>query len=521
MPRVNAFRSFALLLLLASLSGRGPAGARGDELQRDPPQTPARPQENARPKNSADPPTNTSKWTVPSSTQQDEARAKLKERLRSEFAKARKPDAMSALAEKLLAEIETAEDAPATYALLAEAAALFARAGDLPRAFTTVTSAADKFDGAVLPLKAYAALAVASPTTPKQAGDLHAQLTELATEASLASRYDLAVDVSAALVNALKRPAFKGLRDDAVRNAKQVAAASDAFKAASPSADKLKSDPADPGASLAWGRFLCFYQQNWQAGLPLLAQSQDKTWAPIASRELKPPDKPAELLQLGDDWFKAGDKEKDPLRLLSREKADAAWQLALQSAPADEADAMAQKFDQRLVKLFGSGLAATSGDAAGVMLPRTERFVPAESFTFEFWFSTRSKAGTLISKRHSQGDASVICHIDKEKIGLSVSAGAGEGGTGGGPAISDGRWHHLALVKQESQLTVYVDGQQAARSETAEDLASSSPWKLGTSYNRIPLAARFGGVRISNSARYTESFSPHKVFAKDSTTLFP
>lgn len=512
MVRINAFGAIAWGVLVASILGR--AHVLGEETRPD------RSGATSSPKGKADPAASGDKWRVPSSAQQDAARAKLKERFRSDFSKAKKPEALAALAERLVKELETAEDGPAAYALLSEAGALLARSGDLKLAFETVAARADKFDGAVVPLKAYAALSAAAPTTREQAVALHAMVLELTREAGLAGKSDLATQVSASLVNALKRPAFKGLRDDAVRNSKLVAAASEAFTAASPAAEKLKSDPNDPAASLAWGRFLCFYHEDWQAGLPLLAQSQDKTWAPIAKRELAPPDNPADLLKLGDDWFNAGDKDKDPLRLLSREKADAAWQLALRSGGANT-DAIAKQVDQRFVKLFGSGLAVTGGDAAGVALPRTDRFVPGAEFTAEFWVSTLAKQGTLISKRHVQSDASVLCHIDNGKAGLSVAVGNGEGGSGGGPILADGQWHHLALVKQQTQLTVYVDGQQAVKIDSTEDLASNSPWKLGTSYNRTPLAARFGAVRLSNSARYTGAFVPKKSFAKDSTTLFP
>ena len=48
-----------------------------------------------------------------------------------------------------------------------------------------------------------------------------------------------------------------------------------------------------------------------------------------------------------------------------------------------------------------------------------------------------------------------------------------------------------------------------------------SPWKFGTSHNRTPCSARFGGIRISKSARYENSFTPKKLHAKDKDTLLP
>lgn len=60
-----------------------------------------------------------------------------------------------------------------------------------------------------------------------------------------------------------------------------------------------------------------------------------------------------------------------------------------------------------------------------------------------------------------------------------------------------------------------------SRATEAAALASASPWKFGCSRDRPACAARFGGIRISNSVRYEDNFTPKKSFAKDSSTLFP
>jgi hypothetical protein len=112
-------------------------------------------------------------------------------------------------------------------------------------------------------------------------------------------------------------------------------------------------------------------------------------------------------------------------------------------------------------------------------------------------------------------------HLDGTEANLSVAQGGGEGGSGGGPPLNDGKWHHLAVVKQMDEVVLYVDGEQATKTTLKAALQSRSPWKFGTSNNRAPCAARFGGIRISKVARYQDSFTPKKLHAKDKDTLYP
>src|SRR5207244_3079966 len=91
----------------------------------------------------------------------------------------------------------------------------------------------------------------------------------------------------------------------------------DTYDLAKPAKEKLKISPSDPAANLAWGRFVCFYRRDWQQGLPLLAKGGDKRWAPVAQKELDRPTTADGLLTLGDDWFQAGDHEKEPIRSLA------------------------------------------------------------------------------------------------------------------------------------------------------------------------------------------------------------
>jgi hypothetical protein len=67
---------------------------------------------------------------------------------------------------------------------------------------------------------------------------------------------------------------------------------------------KLQLDPADAAASLIEGKYRCFAQGNWAAGLALLAQSSDSATSDAAKLDLAAAggDRPA-AIAAGDAWF--------------------------------------------------------------------------------------------------------------------------------------------------------------------------------------------------------------------------
>lgn len=361
------------------------------------------------------------------------------------------------------------------------------------------------------------------PKTAEEAITLVKSYVESAEEAIQAEDYDTPVKLMQAAADVLRKPIFKGLRDEVLATRKYYDSLKDAYDLAKPSKEKLKASPNDPAANLAWGRFVCFYRKDWGQGLLFLSKGEDKKWAPVAKKDLDGPTTADGLLSLGDDWFQAGDREREPIRSLALIRADETWQAALKQATGTKLQLaeIEQKVDQRILKLFGNSLVVTNGDAAGVALRGTERFVPQENFTIEFWVSTTAKTGMLLSKRHVDSDVTMLAHVDGGVTNLSLEKNGGGSGSGGGPFIADGHWHHVALVKQGSEITLWVDGQKATRTEAPPIMPSTSPWKFGCSKGKPPCVARFGGIRISNSARYTDGFTPARQHLKDGATLFP
>ncbi|HEY3788936.1 MAG TPA: hypothetical protein VGL71_08780, partial [Urbifossiella sp.] len=113
-------------------------------------------------------------------------------------------------------------------------------------------------------------------------------------------------------------------------------------------AETLKTKPDDPAANLAVGRYLCFFQQEWNAGLPLLARGSDEKLQAAAQRDLKAAGGGTdELLGTADGWYELA------------ASADAAIKPALQirahhwyvAAYPDLSGINKTKYDKRLAEL--------------------------------------------------------------------------------------------------------------------------------------------------------------------------
>ena len=73
--------------------------------------------------------------------------------------------------------------------------------------------------------------------------------------------------------------------------------------------EKLKTDPDDAAASLAVGRWSCFWQGDWEEGLKLLAKGSDAALKSLAAEELAAkPAKADDSVARGDAWWNMAEK---------------------------------------------------------------------------------------------------------------------------------------------------------------------------------------------------------------------
>ncbi|MBM4020502.1 MAG: formylglycine-generating enzyme family protein [Planctomycetes bacterium] len=152
-----------------------------------------------------------------------------------------------------------------------------------------------------------------------------------------------------------------------------------------PALEKLKTDPADPAANLAAGRFYCFTRDDWPKGLPLLARGSDATLRDLAAQDLAGPTEASAQLALGNLWWEAAKGPGVPAEPL-RSRAGYWYEKALPGLK-DLEEVLARK---RLSDLAASP-AARSGPAArpgALRVPHGFRAKPgtvAEPYTRTGW----------------------------------------------------------------------------------------------------------------------------------------
>lgn len=108
-------------------------------------------------------------------------------------------------------------------------------------------------------------------------------------------------------------------------------------------------------------------------------------------------------------------------------------------------------------------------------------------------------------------------------LGMSATGTAAFGRPGTGiistTQINDGQWHHLALVATGTEYILYVDGVQAAVSNSAHILSLPVVY-IGGNATGFDWPGMIDNVRISSRPRYTANFTPPSAsFTYDSATL--
>jgi WD40 repeat protein len=219
-----------------------------------------------------------------------------------------------ALAETLRTEAASAKESPALYyATLKEAADIAAQAGDTEYAYQIIQEIGGAFKVQPFDLRV-ATLVEASKRT------LEMDILDRIGEASLAL-LNHAIDIDAFATGDRLAAAAKACADSAKnavlagkvqRSVVQLAALRKDFESVQSSIDKLKTDPKDPEANLAVGKFLCLGKGSWDKGLSNLALGSDETLKALARRDQANPEKLADRLALGDSWWDVAEKEQDP-----------------------------------------------------------------------------------------------------------------------------------------------------------------------------------------------------------------
>jgi hypothetical protein len=144
----------------------------------------------------------------------------------------------------------------------------------------------------------------------------------------------------------------------------------------------------------------------------------------------------------------------------------------------------------------------------------------SDNFTFEFWTYLNSTDGHFINKRVSTGASvqylylrlsggSLILWATSNGSSWDIASNFGFGNT----TMSTGQWYHIALVRNGTEISTYVDGTKSPNTITTSAAihnGSTNPLRIAgdVPYNGY-LNGYIDDLRITKGvARYTSNFTP-------------
>ncbi|MEK6234702.1 MAG: hypothetical protein N2C14_08320, partial [Planctomycetales bacterium] len=254
------------------------------------------------------------KVPVPSEAALAEAVELVKETYQEELSAAKTPREKEGLAKKLISVgvyTTEASEAAARYVVFQQALELAVQSGQ----WVVANEALDLMDRwyalDVLPLKADAlrgsTRAAKTPSDFKAVA--HAWLG-LLNAAVRVNRYDLAT----AYAQEAKRAAAKNpndfFREKIQKGMVEITQIAEAFETAGAAQKKLAAFPRDIAATAIWGRFLCLYKGEWDAGLPLWSKAEGD---PALAADLARPADPKTQVEVAEQWWKLSETETEEL----------------------------------------------------------------------------------------------------------------------------------------------------------------------------------------------------------------
>ncbi|KQT03017.1 MULTISPECIES: MotA/TolQ/ExbB proton channel family protein [unclassified Bradyrhizobium] len=147
------------------------------------------------------------------------------------------------------------------------------------------------------------------------------------------------------------------------------------------------------------------------------------------------------------------------------------------STPAQDVTAWANTAQNAVPAADGAiiGQGARLDGQTALMLPGSPSLVVAENgeLTWSLWVKmTAPQAGAVVFSR-SEGANGLTVGLDNGVAFVEVTNGGNTQRSAGGAAIAPGTWHQIAFTAKAAQITLYVDGNQAAT------LAASLPTMTG------------------------------------------
>ena len=161
---------------------------------------------------------------------------------------------------------------------------------------------------------------------------------------------------------------------------------------------------------------------------------------------------------------------------------------------------------------FGGASALFDGTGDYLQMAPDDAFaVGTGDITIDFWFKSGNinLPGCIIDLRPGSNGFWPALFMPKNDQGMFLWWNGARQLTHQ-TALSDTNWHHAALVRDNGDWTIYLDGVGSTASyNSSGSIGSSSYARIGANFNLTNYAnAHIEELRISNNVRYTANFTP-------------
>jgi hypothetical protein len=149
-------------------------------------------------------------------------------------------------------------------------------------------------------------------------------------------------------------------------------------------------------------------------------------------------------------------------------------------------------------------------------------FLSASGYTAEAWYKPTTHAGTdfIIGQSVDGNNYWMLGHEDGAGLRFESYSGGGLVLNITGGEITDTNWHHIAVVRDSNDVEIFKDGTSVATGTTSSTATFAGQLRIGEGAAHGAMDGYLDEIRLSNTARYTSSFTPSTTaFTADANTV--
>ena len=153
-----------------------------------------------------------------------------------------------------------------------------------------------------------------------------------------------------------------------------------------------------------------------------------------------------------------------------------------------------------------------NGSTQNFTIPTANYQFGTGDYTKELWLNTTATAeGYLFMSADSSSTGQRIS-IQNGLLNWNEQVSNSDSNLASTGAINDGNWHHVAFVRTSTGRKIYIDGvENATKTESARNFNTGNAFLIGRRSSSAYFSGYLDEIRISNSARYTGSFTPNET----------